>query len=133
MEKEATIDLTKFKEAPETVRSSIQEQFCQMVIAEFEKKPVFKCGEMRETHSKYQLTPYVSHITVSGIRADLAFFVYPVKDDPKEDDFLWFVKLACKELSIFRQDISPKSSVTLSFNNTEKKILLQKCAKLVEC
>lgn len=132
MEKESTIDLTKFKEAQETIRS-IQEQFCQMVIAEFEKKPVFKCGEMYETHSKHQPTPYYSHITVSGIRAELVFFVYPVNDDPKEADFLWLVKLACEELSIFQQDINPKSTVTLSFNNTEKKILLKKYAKLGEC
>lgn len=119
MKKLESIDLAKFNEAQDTIRT-IQNQFCDMVLDELKENPVLQCKELYNPLKSEMPEHYNCSITVSGINANLYFDVYPLKDE----DFVWSVMLICETLSISCQYIHPE--VTLTFTNTDKTLLLQK-------
>ncbi len=127
MKKETTIDLAKFEEAQRIV-SSIQEQFCEMVLDEIEKNPVFESECLRIEHTAYSLEIYPSEIRVLGKPIYLTFAVTPVTATPDLlSDFHWmWLKFSYSTLNISDRFIEPRKdlTVTLHFKDTGRNMRL---------
>lgn len=142
MKKEASIDLAKLEEAKATIEEaqktikkaqetidSIGSQFCEIVLDEIEKNPVFECKYLRPTHSKYSLELYPSIITVSDTPVYLYFSVSPTNDEPNlsSDFILMGAKFDCSAFGVSNRFIEPRKDLTftLHFSDTGENMLLQ--------
>ena len=142
MKKETTIDLTKLEEAQKAIKEaqkaieeaqktidSIGSQFCEMVLDEIEKNPVFECEYLRIHHNAHSLELYPSIITVSGEPVYLYFSVSPKNDEPNltSDFILMGAKFDCSAFGVSNRFIEPRKdlTITLHFTDTGKDMLLQ--------
>lgn len=112
MKKQTTIDLAKFEEAKTTI-SSIQNQFCGMVIDEIKKNPVFECELI---HISAREERYLSTLTVCNITAHLQFFVFMGSNSKT----LLGVKLACSSLGLSDVSIKPRNCLELKLDVPEE-------------
>lgn len=127
MKKETSIDLTKFEEAKKTMRS-IQDQFCEIVLDEIEKNPVFECSSMGRDYG-HPVKRYVTARNISDLSVSFCFTAYVAKDNPDfSSDFNFMdVQFSCDSLDIFCRHITLRKSlnITLHFTDTGKDMLLQ--------
>lgn len=128
MNNETTIDLVKFEEAQRTI-SSIQKQFCEMVLNEIEKTSVFECDSLDYGHILHFEEHYCSSIIVADIPISLLFAVCPLKENPNLlSDFGWMsLILNCSKLDISNHLIEPRKNITvkLHFTGSSEEMLLQ--------
>lgn len=128
MKKETTIDLAKFEEAKKAIEEaqktidSIGSQFCEMVLDEVEKNPVFECEFIRVSDHEER---YFSTLTICNITVHLRFYVYVASDLSKS---LFGVKLDCSSLDLDNVSIKLRKCLQLRLN------VLEKCTStLLQC
>ena len=126
MKKETAIDLAKFEEAKETIRS-IQAQFSEILLDEIEKNPVFECKSM--CYSERPIRRYVTARNISGLHVIFCFTVYVAKEQPDFSSDFQFMDLqfTCESLEIFHLPVHLRKSLafTLHFTDNGKDMLLQ--------